>query len=148
MMSENSGAAAVVIEGTPFQISDNADIDFRYKPESLTDDELDVRIRQAQTVGGHAVVRLAVHVAYAGRDIAEFKRRCGHGNFLAELARRHPEISEKTAERYMHMWSKFKANSTLMSNLKPTKAYKLLGIVKGDVAHPRLNIEHTGSAYT
>ena len=147
-MSENSGAAAVVIEGTPFQISDNADIDFRYKPESLTDDELDARIRQAQTVGGYAVVRLAMHVAYAGRDLLEFKRRCGHGNFLDELKRRHPEISERAAQLYMQMWSKLKANPQLIADLKPTKAYKLLGIVKGDEAHPRLNIEHTGSAYT
>ena len=71
----------------------------------------------------------AGQVCQSGAYLTAAKSLCAHGTWLPWLAENCPEISDRTAQRYMALYEEYKTNPTLMSNLTPTQAYKQLGII-------------------
>ena len=79
-----------------------------------------------------ATRRLAVHVAQVGAWLTAAKAKCQHGEWLPWLADNCPEITRRTATRYMQLYERAASNGTLMSHLTPTQAYKALGVVRNN----------------
>jgi hypothetical protein len=53
------------------------------------------------------------------------KQKCQHGAWLEWLGENCPEITVKTAERYMALYEKGLSNSTLLSNLEMQTGSKI-----------------------
>lgn len=80
------------------------------------------------------VRRTALEVAQVGSWLTAVKGKCIHGSWLPWLAEKCPEISQQTVSKYMRLYIKWNINYALNSNLLPTQAYKMLGIIKTDAA--------------
>ena len=76
------------------------------------------------------VRRVAVDVAQVGAWLTAAKAKCQHGEWLPWLADNCPEITIRTVQRYISLYDKAASNTTLMSHLTPTQAYKELGVVR------------------
>ena len=85
-----------------------------------------------------AIRRLAGHVAQVGAWLTAAKDKCQHGEWLPWLADNCPEITRRTATRYMVIYQRITLNGTLMSHLdavnkmSTTQAYKALGVVRNN----------------
>ena len=88
--------------------------------------------------GGHewlrsGLRRMGVHVVQVGGWLVAAKGKVKHGEWLPWLAEKCAEITDRTARRYVSLYEKAIQNRTLMSDLKPTEAYKMLGVIPGNV---------------
>src|SRR3990167_4407011 len=69
--------------------------------------------------------RMAIHVAQVGAWLTAAKDKCEHGDWLPWLAKKCPEITDRTARKYMALYRKVEPNRNLSSDLLPTQAYKM-----------------------
>lgn len=76
------------------------------------------------------VRRTALEVAQVGAWLTAAKGKCVHGEWLPWLEEKCDVLSLKTVQRYMRVYEKVQGDSSEMTNMLPTAAYKMLGIVK------------------
>ena len=102
-------------------------------------DELAGWINQGHAAIKMTVRRLAIHVAQVGAWLVAAKGKCQHGQWLEWLSENCPEVSERTARRYMELYNKAISNRSLMSdlnNMTPMEGYRYLSIVKDPTDKP------------
>ena len=85
-----------------------------------------------------AIRRLAGHVAQVGAWLTAAKAKCQHGEWLPWLADNCPDITRRTATKYMGIYQRITSNGNLNSHLdavnkmSPSQAYKALGVVRNN----------------
>lgn len=99
-----------------------------YKSQSL--DKLAELINRGHEEVHLHVRRTALEVAQVGSWLTAAKGKCVHGSWLPWLEKKCAGVTDRTAQNYMRIYKKCVSNTKLISDLRPTQAYKMLGIVK------------------
>ena len=101
-------------------------------------DELAQQINDGHQGLKIAIRRLAGHVAQVGAWLTAAKAKCQHGEWLPWLADNCPDITRRTATKYMGIYQRITSNGNLNSHLdavnkmSPSQAYKALGVVRNN----------------
>jgi hypothetical protein len=113
--------------------------DEKRKAEELS--QLAAKARQAHGIVANSTKVVLQHAITAGNALNEAKSKVGHGNWLAWLEENCPDISNRTAERYMKLadgkeklWKKLEDMDKFdtMSNLSINEALRLIDEPDGD----------------
>src|SRR5262245_23143047 len=113
--------------------------DEKRKAEELS--QLAAKARQAHGIVANSTKVVLQHAITAGNALNEAKSKVGHGKWLAWLEENCPEISDRTAERYMKLaegqaklWKKLQdtVKFDTMSNLTINEALRLINEPDGE----------------
>src|SRR6516164_7378797 len=113
--------------------------DERRKAEELS--QLATKAKQAHAIVVNSTRIVLQHAMTAGEALNEAKSKVGHGKWLAWLEENCPDISNRTAERYMKLaegqaklWKKLEEKDKFdtMSNLTINEALRLIDEPDGE----------------
>jgi hypothetical protein len=113
--------------------------DEKRKAEELS--QLAAKARQAHGIVANSTKVVLQHAITAGNALNEAKSKVGHGKWLAWLEDNCPDISNRTAERYMKLaegqaklWKKLEERDKfdIMSNLTINEALRLIDEPDGE----------------
>ena len=113
--------------------------DEKRKAEELS--QLAAKARQAHGIVANSTKVVLQHAITAGNALNEAKSKVGHGKWLAWLEENCPDISNRTAERYMKLaegqaklWKKLQDTDKFdtMSNLTINEALRLIDEPDGE----------------
>jgi len=113
--------------------------DEKRKAEELS--QLAAKARQAHGIVANSTKVVLQHAITAGNALNEAKSKVGHGKWLAWLEENCPDISNRTAERYMKLaegqaklWKKLEEKDKFdtMSNLTINEALRLIDEPDGE----------------
>src|SRR6516225_4353068 len=124
--------------------------DEKRKAEELS--QLAAKARQAHGIVANSTKVVLQHAITAGNALNEAKSKVGHGKWLAWLEENCPDISNRTAERYMKLaegqaklWKKLQDTDKFdtMSNLTINEALRLIDESDGEQS---VETQKTGDA--
>ena len=127
--------------------------DERRKAEELS--QLAAKARQAHGIVANSTKVVLQHAITAGNALNEAKSKVGHGKWLAWLEENCPDISNRTAERYMKLaegqaklWKKLEEKDKFdtMSNLTINEALRLIDEPDGEQSASAESTETEGQA--